>query len=233
MAAPEPTVTTVDLRTDVPAGWILAGLSEPKFDGVNYYRVPQADRSTLTFTLDAAQFVELEYQLYSPVMAVTATAVLDGQPLGRRTFPAGKFELPERTGAFVNRGVHKLTMTYLCDHKPCTVPVSQYWTQVRMVQPMPATARQGVGLHTERLVLNAPGTPLTVSGTGPLQFDGVNFLRRVTDRDIQLAWPEGKLLNASLYVYAPQPFRVTTRVQGQVVDVQRGSKLKGCLPPCH
>lgn len=98
---------------------------------------------------------------------------------------------------------------------------------------MPATARQGVGLHTERLVLNAPGTPLTVSGTGPLQFDGVNFLRRVTDRDIQLAWPEGKLLNASLYVYAPQPFRVTTRVQGQVVDVQRGSKLKGCLPPCH
>jgi len=230
MAAPEPTVTTVDLRTDVPAGWTLAGLSGPKFDGVNYYRVPQADRSSVTFTLDDAQFVELEYQLYSPAQAVTATLRLGDQVIHQRTFAAGRFEPNERAGTFVPAGTHTVTWEYRCEGQPCAAPVSQYWTQVRTVPPMPPTARQAVGLHTERLVLNAPGTPLSITGTGALQFDGLNFLRRVLDRDVQLSWPEGKLLNASLYVYAPQPFRVTTRVQGQVVDVQQGGKLKGVSP---
>ncbi|MGM9321498.1 hypothetical protein [Deinococcus aquaticus] len=230
MAASEPTVSTVDLRTDVPAGWTLAGLSEPKFDGVNYYRVPQADRSTLTFALDAAQFVELEYQLYSPAQAVTTTLRVGEQLIHRRTFAAGRFEPNERVGTFLPAGTHTVSWEYRCEGQTCTAPVSQYWTQVRTVQPMPVTARQGVGLHTERLVLNAPNTPLSITGTGALQFDGLNFMRRVIDPDIQLSWPEGKLLNASLYVYAPQPFRVTTRVQGQVVDVQQGSKLKGVSP---
>ncbi|MCD0164614.1 hypothetical protein [Deinococcus sp. 12RED42] len=231
MAAPEPTVTTVDLRTDVPAGWTLAGLSGPKFDGVNYYRVPQADRSTLTFTLDAAQFVELEYQLYSPAQAVTAILRLGDQVIHQRTFAAGRFEPNERAGTFVPAGTHTVSWEYQCEGQPCTAPVSQYWTQVRTVALMPAQARQAVGLHTQRLLLDAPDTPLSITGTSTMRFEGSNFLRYINNPQVKLFWPKGKVLNASLYVHASQPFRVTTTIQGKVVDIQQGNALMGVSPP--
>lgn len=223
---------TTDFRTTVPAGWTLSGLSAPRSDGVNEYRVPHGDRSTLQFSAPGATFAELEFQLYSPDQAVTATVLLDGREIGQKTFPADTFAANLRVGGFVHGGRHELTTIYRCQAGPCALPVSQYWTQVRITPARPETARQPAGLGVERWLLNAPDSPLTIVGAGPLVFDGVNYARAIPGQGVQLTWPQtdATTLNATMHIYAPQEIRVTTRVGQDVVSVQSGDKLRGVSP---
>ncbi|WP_415790913.1 hypothetical protein [Deinococcus saxicola] len=176
------------------------------------------------------RFVQLEYQLYSPTENVTGTLELDGRMLDQTTFPAGQFISHVQAGAFVSAGAHRFTLDYRCRDQPCAAPISQYWTRLGQLPSQGVTARQDAGLGVERWWLNAPDSPLEVTGTGPLFFDGTSFVRRLTDQSFTLSWTTGEALNASMWVYAPQPFRVTTRAGGEVLDVQNGNKSQGVSP---
>lgn len=227
-----PVTVTTDLRTTVPAEWVLKGLSNPRSDGVNEFRVPDGATSTFQFTAPGATFAELEFQLYSPVIAVTGTVLLDGREIGQKTFPAGTFVANQRSGGFVQAGRHELTIMYHCQNGPCTMPISQYWTQVRLTPARPNTARIPVGLNTERWILNAPDSPLTVTGTGALRFDGVNYVQFIPGSGIQITWPESPALplNATMQIYAPQAIKVTTTVASKVVSIQWGDASHAVLP---
>ncbi|MFK7602292.1 hypothetical protein ACI3L1_08785 [Deinococcus sp. SM5_A1] len=208
----------------------LTGLSAPQFDGVNFFRRPTAPSSTVDFMAQGQQFVQLEYQLYSPPSDVTGILKLDGRVLDQTTFPAGQFIPNVVAGAFVSAGVHRFTLDYRCQGQPCAVPISQYWTRLGQMPSGNITARQDAGLGVERWWLNAPDSPLEIMGAGPLFFDGTSFVRRLTDPSFKLSWTSGEVLNASMLVYASQPIRVTTRVGNEMLDVQKGSKVRSVSP---
>ncbi|MFC3602516.1 hypothetical protein [Deinococcus soli (ex Cha et al. 2016)] len=225
MAAPESNVT-VDLRTQVPVGWTLTGLSEPRFDGVNYYRAVQDNVSTVKFITDRAWFAEVEYQVYSK-QTVNVKASLDGVPIGQRIFPAGRFVQNEFAGAFVESGNHVLTLHYSCLEGPCRSPISQYWTRIRLNEAGQLSSRRQAGLNVERWLLDAPDSLIQADGVGPLRFDGTNYLRPITDEKVQLFWPKVDAINTTAYIYARQPIEVVTRVNGRIVGVERGDQTKG------
>lgn len=114
MAAPEANIVTVDLRTQVPVGWTLTGLSEPKFDGVNFYRAVIDTQSTLTWHSDRSEFIQIDYQTYSDVERINTLLLVDGHRVSERKFAAGRFEIPESTGFFVPPGRHTLAIRYTC-----------------------------------------------------------------------------------------------------------------------
>lgn len=223
----------------MPPDVTLAGLSAPRFDGENYFRAPTAPRSRVDFTAQSPQFAQLEYQLYTPSGDVTGVLKLDGRVLDRTTFPAGQFIPNVMAGAFVSAGAHRFTLEYLCGERPCTLPrasppgqplpLRQYWTRLEQLPDQGIAARQDAGLGAERWWLNAPGSPLKITGAGPLYFDGVSFVRRLPDGEAELSWTQGKVLSASMLISAPQPFRVTTRA-GREVAVQSGTALRPVSP---
>lgn len=223
MAQPKtPQITTTDLRTEVPAGWAVTGLSAPKFDGVNFFRTVTAPQSSVRFQTPTLTFTRLEFQLYSPTEDVTGVVALDGREVGRQTYPAGKFTATAQVGAFAGPGAHGWTVTYQCQGGPCQGLISQYWTQMAFAPPTRTSAIEDAGLGAQRWWGYAPATPLTFQGLGPLLFDGANYARRVLEENFKMGWSTSQALNASLHLVANQPFRVTTRVEGQVVSVQRG-----------
>ncbi|WP_156039111.1 hypothetical protein [Deinococcus marmoris] len=208
----------------------LTGLSAPQFDGVNFYRRPTAPFSAVDFIAQGEQFVQLEYQLYSPPSDVTGILKLDGRVLDQTTFPAGQFIPNVVAGAFVSAGAHRFTLDYRCQGQPCAAPISQYWTRLGQLPSGNITARQDAGLGVERWWLNAPASPLKITGTGPLFFDGTSFVRRLTDQSFKLSWTSGEVLNASMLVYGSQSFSVTTRVGNEVLAVQNGAKNRSVSP---
>lgn len=225
----KPELRVIDLRTEVPSDWTLTGLSAPRSDGANFFRTPVASQSILRFSTPATRFIEYRYQLFSQTQAVSGRVSLNGQVLDTFTFPAGKFVNREVTG-FTEAGANTLTVEYRCGSGSCqAVPVQQYWTQVKLV--VPARPRTDVGLGVERWVLDAPGSPLTVRGTGPLRFDNENHFRFVQGQELTLAWPPGtRVIDASFQVSADGPFRVTTSVAGQVISRKRGDKATSVTP---
>ncbi|GAA5534871.1 hypothetical protein [Deinococcus aluminii] len=227
MTRPEPRL--IDLRTAVPTDWSLTGLSAPQWDGVNFYRTPSAPSSRLTFTTAAPRFVQFRYQLFAPETAVTGRVFLNGHLLDTFTFPAGEFVSREATG-YTRAGDNTLILEYLCGSSVCRdVPIRQYWTQVTLATT--SQARTDVGLGVERWTLDAPGSPLNVQGTGRLLFDNENYFRFVQGREFTLGWPEGThVLDTSFQVSADEPFRVTARVDGQIVTQKRGDRTTSVAP---
>lgn len=227
MAGPEPRL--IDLRTAVPADWSLRGLSAPQWDGVNFYRAPSAPSSRLTFTTAAPRFVQFRYQLFAPEKAVTGRVFLNGHLLDTFTFPSGEFVNRMATG-YTRAGDNTLVLEYLCGSSICrNVPIRQYWTQVTLAKT--SRARTDVGLGVERWTLDAPGSPLSVHGTGKLLFDNENYFRFVKEREFTLGWPKGtRVLDASFQVSADEPFRVTIRVDGQIVTQKRGDRATSVAP---
>lgn len=223
-------VMVYDLRQAVPDGVTLAGLSAPEFDGVNYFRHPTAQISTVGFSTAGQRFVQLEYQLYSSGSAVTGQPGLDGQALDKTTFPAGKFDPIAVQGGFVVGGEHTLSLAYACV-PACAQPPNQYWTKLTVVEDVRVRASEDTGLGTKRLWLNAPGSELKISGTGPVSFDGVNYWRPIDAPAFTLGWPAGwQPLNIGFTINASQPFRVTTRVGKAVVSVKRGDRSTSVDP---
>ncbi|CAM3627910.1 hypothetical protein [Deinococcus frigens] len=216
----------------MPPNVSLAGLSAPRFDGVNFFRTPTAPFSTVDFTARSKQFVQLEYQLYSPSSDVTGILKLNGRVLDQTTFPAGQFIPNVVTGAFVSAGAHRFTLEYRCQAQPCAAPLSQYWTRLGQLPSQGVTARQDAGLGAQRWWLDAPDSPLKITGAGPLFFDGTSFVRRLPEKAFELSWTpgQGEVLSASLLIYASQPFRVTTRGGGEVLDVQSGDSSHAVSP---
>lgn len=227
MTKPEPRV--VDLRTEVPPDWSLTGLSGPRSDGANFFRTPTASQSVLTFSAPDVQFVQYRYQLFSPDTSVTGRVSLNGWLLDTFAFPKGRFVNSEATG-FTRAGANTLTVEYRCGEGPCAaVPIHQYWTQVTLAPT--GTARRDVGLGVERWTLDAPGSPLTVRGTGKLLFDNENYFRYVQDQGFTLTWPLGtRVIDAAFQVSADGPFRVTTSVDGRVIAQKRGEKTVSVTP---
>ncbi|MFC5847251.1 hypothetical protein [Deinococcus petrolearius] len=226
----KPTVTVYDLTRDVPGGVSLSGLSEPKFDGVNYYRQPTDKSSTIGFSTSGTRFVQFEYQLYSPGSAVTGQATLDGASLGTASFPAGRFVQNAIHGTFVDAGKHEVSLASTCT-PTCAQPFSQYWTKLTVIEDVRVRAREDTGLGTERLWLNAPGTELKISGTGPVSFDGVNYRRPIDAPAFTLSWPAGRSpLSVGFTVSSNQPFRVTTKLGDEVLSVKRGDARAQVTP---
>lgn len=222
----QPEIKLYDLTREIPSGVTLSGLSEPKFDGVNYFRQPTGS-SHVGFRVTQPSFVQLEYQLYSPTSAITGRTSLNGQPLGPTTFPAGKFSSNSLLGQFVEPGHHQFTVTYSCT-PACREPFSQYWTKLRVIEASGQKPVEDVGLGVVRWNQYAPASSLQLQGTGPLGFDGVNFFRVVEARTFQLSWPAGtKVLNASFLVNANQNFKVITRLGQNVLSAKEGTSKRG------
>lgn len=218
-----------DLRAALPTGWTQAGLSAPKSDGVNLYRTPTAAQTTLSFTAPAGNYVQYRYQLYSPSQGVTGRVSLNGQPLDTFTFPVGQFQNREASG-FARAGINTLTIDLSCGVSACALPaVQQYWTQLSVVSARaPVTS---VGLGVERWWLDAPSSLLSVTGTGPLRYDNVNFLRYLTRRELRLSWPAGtRVIDASLQIAADQPFRATFLADGTAIKQIRGDASSTAAP---
>jgi len=223
MAAPESNIVTVDLRTQVPVGWTLTGLSEPRFDGVNFYRAVIDNQSALTWHSDRSEFIQIDYQIYSDVERINTLLLVDGHRVSARKFAAGRFEIPESTGFFLPPGRHTLAIRYTCSNDACKAPIRQYWTSLRIHEDGKTAWQQQVGVYAQRWSLDAPNSPLTIKGVGGLQFDGLNYVRPIIDKEVSFSWNARKPLNTSIYVAANQDFRVTTVLGGQEVSVKEGS----------
>ncbi|WP_407541331.1 hypothetical protein Q0M94_08115 [Deinococcus radiomollis] len=217
-----------DLRIEVPAGWTQTGLSAPRSDGVNLYRTPAA-QTELNFKAPAGDFVQYGYQLYSPAQAVTGKVSLNGQQIDSFTFPPSQFQTHD-VSSFTRAGQNSLKVDLGCAPAPCDLTaLHQYWTRVALV---PARSpRTAVGLGVERWWLDAPGSLLSVTGTGPLLYDNVNFLRYLTGAQVQLSWPAGsRIIDASLQVAADQPFLASFRLDGVLLEQARGDARKTVAP---
>ena len=222
----KPEIKLYDLTREIPSGITLSGLSEPKFDGVNYFRQPIGS-SHVGFRVTQPSFVQLEYQLYSPTSAITGRTSLNGQPLGPTTFPAGKFSSNSLLGQFVEPGHHQFTVAYSCT-PACREPFSQYWTKLRVIDASGQKPVEDVGLGVVRWNQYAPASSLQLQGTGPLGFDGVNFFRVVEKEGFQLDWPsKTKVLNASFLVNGNQNFEVVTRLGQEILTTERGNPKQG------
>jgi len=218
-----------DLRASIPSAWIQTGLSAPKSDGVNLYRTPTASRTVLTFITPDQMYVQYRYQLYSAAQVVTGHVSLNRQPIDTFAFPKGQFQNREVSG-FSKVGTNTLSVDLDCGRAPCDLQtIQQYWTQVSVVPVRsPVTS---VGLGVERWWLDAPGSLLTVNGTGALRYDNVNFLRYLTGNQLQLSWPEGtRVIDASLQVAADQPFRATFLADKKVIKQIRGDASQTAAP---
>jgi hypothetical protein len=212
----------------LPAGWTQTGLSSPKSDGVNLYRTPAA-QTELKFRSPAGDFVQYHYQIYSPTQDVTGRVSLNGQQLDAFIFPAKKFKNREASG-FTGADQNSLKVDLSCAPAPCDLAaLHQYWTQVTLVPTrLPSTA---VGLGVERWWLDAPDSPLSVTGTGPLQYDNANFFRFLTGKQVQIHWPAGtRVIDASLQVSADQPFRASFRADGRLLKQLTGDARKTVAP---
>ena len=218
-----------DLRTALPAGWTQTGLSAPQSDGVNLYRTPTAAQTILTFDAPAETYMQYRYQLYSPAQKVSGRVSLNGQLLDTFAFPVGRFQNREVSG-FTRVGTNTLTVDLSCGSSACVLPtVQQYWTQVSLVPVR--TPVMAVGLGVERWWLDAPGSLLSVTGTGTLRYDNVNFLRYLTGQQLRLSWPAGtRVIDASLQIAADQPFRATFLADGTVIKQIRGDALSTAAP---
>ncbi|MGX9688324.1 hypothetical protein ACTQ9L_14415 [Deinococcus wulumuqiensis] len=230
MTEAKPKVTVYDLTQQVPKDVTLSGLSAPKFDGVNYFRQPLGQSSSLRFKVPGSRFVQLEYQLYSPESAVSGQVQLDGQVIGQATFPAGKFVTNSIGGGFLDEGEHQFSINYSCV-PACQQPPSQYWTKLTVIEDARVKAREDTGLGTERLWLNAPGSELRIQGAGPVTFDGVNYRRPIEASAFTLSWPAHKqALSAGFTLHSNQPFRVTARVGDTVLSRKRGDARTAVQP---
>jgi hypothetical protein len=131
----------------------------------------------------------------------------------------------------VGLGRQNVTIDYLCQGAPCRVAVNQYWTRLTLVDPQPMTARENAGFAVERWTLDAPASPLQIVGAGPRLFDGNHYFHRILGPEIQLMWGQKiRPLNISFQLYATEPFRVTTRVNGAIVSVKEGDRATGITP---
>lgn len=220
-----------DLRSGLPAGWTQTGLSALKSDGANLYRTPAA-QTELKFRSPAGDFVQYHYQIYSATQAVTGTVSLNGKQLDTFTFPAGQFQNHEASGftGQAGAGQNSLKVSLSCTPTPCDfAALHQYWTRMTLVPTRPP--RTAVGLGVERWWLDAPGSLLKVTGTGPLLYDNVNFLRYVTGPQVQVSWPAGtRVIDASLQVAADQPFRVSFRADGHLFEEAVGDASRTVAP---
>ena len=217
-----------DLRSEVPSGWTQTGLSASKSDGVNLYRIPSA-QTELKFEAPVGDFVQYRYQIYSPNQAVTGTVSLNGKRLDVFIFPARKFQNREASG-FTGVGQNSLKVDLSCAPALCDFATfHQYWTQVTLVPTRPPST--AVGLGVERWWLDAPDSLLSVTGTGPLQYDNANFLRFLTGKQVQIGWPTGtRVIDASLQVSADQPFRASFLVGGLLLEQLNGDALRTVAP---
>lgn len=170
MPLSNPEQTTTDLSIQIPPGWSLSGFSAPRSDGVNPYRVPQPV-SEIRFSTPGPRYVSLTYQLYSTKQPVRASVKLDGQSLGRFTFPAGQF-VTVLPGGFVGAGEHVLHFEQGC---ASACPINQYYAGIKLINAPPV--RQSAGLGAARWALDSAQTPFSTTGFLPTQFDGKNLFQ--------------------------------------------------------
>lgn len=227
----QPEFNLFDLRTEVPLSWTMSGLSAPRWDGVNYFRSPTASESSLTFPVERPQFMQYRYQVYSPETAVTGRVKLNGEVLDTFVFPAGKFVTRE-VSAFVQPGQQRLTVEYRCGGESCSdVPINQYWTQIQSMPTDGILSWEARGLGAGQWRADAPGSPLKLSGTEPLLFDGVNFYRRISQPSFQISWPpEVRPLGVFFYVGSAEPVQVTVKLGDEVLFQQKAAAKVGLSP---
>lgn len=217
-----PSWQSIDLNRP-PSGWAVTGLSAPESDGVNLFRRPTVPESRIAFTAERPGLLLFRYQLHSRSSEVWAEVRLNGETLGKRTFARGAFGAAEEVGGFSRAGQNTLSVSYHCAQPGCLPSVHQYWTGVRLTEAAAAGAREAASVGTEFWWLDAPRSPLKVSGTSPLRHDGAHTYRRIEAPVFRLGWPdEARVFNASFTVYGSGPFEVRARVGDETLYRARG-----------
>lgn len=224
----------VDVMTRLPEGWKFEGLSEPRFDGANYFRAVTDPSSSFAFSSDKTNYLFFRYQLFSHYSDVTAQVRLNGELLGKTSFPKGKYAGVAEVGGFTRKGQNILSIDYRCQGQACGKPIYQYWTSIDLRPPVTLNARENVGLAAERWSPNVPDSPLRIEGALPLLFDGANYFRQVKGESFKLKWMEKtRPLSATFQIEAAEPVKVVARVNGRTVSMVSGdgsSVLSAAVP---
>lgn len=212
-----------DLTAQLPAGWRIEGLSESRFDGANYFRAVTRPSSSLSFSSDQANYLFFRYQLFSQGLDVTARVRLNGELLGKTTFPKNKYAGIAEVGGFTQRGQNTLSIEYRCGDRTCDKPIYQYWSSIDLRPLVTLEARESVGLAAERWNPNVPDTPLRIEGAVPLLFDGANYFRQIKGESFKLKWVEkARPLNAIFRIESSEPVQVISQINGRTVSTIRG-----------
>ncbi|GGR08755.1 hypothetical protein [Deinococcus ruber] len=199
-----------DLTRDVPPGLTLKGLSAPVFDGINYFRRLDPAGGSLSFTLTRPEYLQLNLQPYS-TENVVIDVTLDGRSAAHLQTAAKQF-LTSSLVIPASSGVHALTLSARCGQAICKPDaVAIYWLKLdRLTSPDPV---KQVGWHAVEWRGDAIKSPLSVSGTTRVQFDGVNLYRNTT-APVKILWNNKSALSLNFETFTPKTLAHSVRVMG-------------------
>lgn len=154
--------TAIDLRSSLPAGWELSGLSEPKWDGNNYYRVVIESQASFNYTLREDAFLQLNYQAYSPNSNIRVKSLIDGKYAETSYHPKLEFVTHNLSDTFL-AGKHRINLFLTCDDRPCP-PSSVRLYELRGEQTGFLKKPTLVGWNNIKYSLLSPDHPFSISG---------------------------------------------------------------------
>lgn len=208
--------TLYDLTDSTPPHITMQGVGQPHSDGNNKYREIKDTRG-FSLSIDTKSkdaFLQLEYQLYSPLQNIIAKTYLDGQFIGKANFQKGQFNQNYKGGYFREKGKHTFIVELECNPSPCK-SIRQYWTKITEV-PSLLPARQQIGFGIDSLTPFSSNTELQINTSYPLQYDGNNiFYGLLSSKEkmpLQIKWQQIKRANQlsfSLYGNKDSTTRVT------------------------
>ncbi|ULH15305.1 hypothetical protein MF271_15365 [Deinococcus sp. KNUC1210] len=199
-----------DLTREVPPGLLLKGFSEPVFDGVNYFRRLEPAGGTLSFTLTRPGYLQLNLQPYSNetfelAIKLDGKIIADLRPIAK-AFSTSTFVIP------ASSGTHTFAISAKCGRLSCkSDAISVYWLKLdRLTSPDPV---KQVGWHAVEWRGDGIDSPLSVSGTTDVQFDGINLYRKMT-APVKILWNNKSALSLNFETFTPKTLAHTVQVKG-------------------
>ncbi len=129
---------TLDLSRKLPSGWMTDGFTEPRSDGVNWFRALESE-GTLTLQARTPTFVTLRFQTYSSTGAYTLSATMNGRTLLEETAARADYH-----NAYVNLrlapGASAVRFQVRCAGGASCLPVQVYHLSSQTVVARAVTA---------------------------------------------------------------------------------------------
>lgn len=148
----------------------------------------------------------------------------NGELISYQIFKKGDLRSIQKNSLIYDEGEQRIEIKLPCSSDKCLSDIRVYRTAIKSYKLDVEPWKRSIGFSENVLILDSPGSFMKIKGAGPLSFDGRHLFRKVIKKDLEISWPSAQAVNASLTIYAPQSFFVTTRVAGQVVDRQQGHK---------
>jgi len=143
-------IIVFDLTKSMSNNVKLIGMSDPVFDGVNYYRIPKNSKSGIRFDSGINQLIKIEYQLYSSDKEISTLIYLNGKLLGERKFMPGKFGENFIVSYFSEKSSNNVEIEYKCIPDDCDKSLHQYWTRVVEINDFDKEPSHSIGFNAKK-----------------------------------------------------------------------------------